>query len=98
MHSGSTLLARPLEVLIRLSMPCTPDVSFDRWSAKSTERYIMPFGAMHAGSSLLARQHRAQRYIMPFGVMHVGSSLLARQHRVNGLKAKFELTATGAPE
>ncbi|GJW51967.1 hypothetical protein Tco_0093318, partial [Tanacetum coccineum] len=36
----------------------------------------MPFGVIHAGSSLLARQHRAQRYIMPFGAMHYGSPLL----------------------
>ncbi|GJS26351.1 hypothetical protein Tco_0486971 [Tanacetum coccineum] len=49
-------------------------ISFD---SQSSKRYIMPFGAMYAGSSLLARQHKAKRYIMPFGSMHTGSSLLA---------------------
>ncbi|GJS73453.1 integrase, catalytic region, zinc finger, CCHC-type containing protein [Tanacetum coccineum] len=49
-------------------------ISFDWWSAK---RCIMPFGAMHAGSSLLTDgQQRAKRYIVPFGAMHAGSSLL----------------------
>ncbi|GKC91775.1 hypothetical protein Tco_1152424 [Tanacetum coccineum] len=78
MHSGCTLFARPLEVLIRLSVPCTLTVSFDRWSAK---RYIMPFGVMHAGSSLLISKESAKRYIMPFGAMHAGSSLLTRSQQ-----------------
>ncbi|GJW92408.1 hypothetical protein Tco_0169961 [Tanacetum coccineum] len=112
MHSGCTLLARPLEVLICLSVPCTLAVSFDWWSAK---RYIMPFGAMHAGSSLLAHQHRGilclsvlctlahlfwlvstERYIMPFVAMHAGSSLLARQHRAQRYIMPFDAMHAGS--
>ncbi|GKB39342.1 putative ribonuclease H-like domain-containing protein [Tanacetum coccineum] len=41
----------------------------------------MPFGVMHAGSSLLISKELAKRYIMPFGAMHAGSSLLTRSQQ-----------------
>ncbi|GKE44937.1 hypothetical protein Tco_1472221, partial [Tanacetum coccineum] len=86
MHSGCTLLARPLEVLICLSVPCTSVVSFDRWSAN---RYIMPFDAMYAASSLLTRSQQRANF---------QDFTLDYYFAINGLKVKFELAATGAPE
>ncbi|GKA99317.1 hypothetical protein Tco_0827254 [Tanacetum coccineum] len=75
MHSGCTLLVRPLEVLI------SPFGAMHTGSSLLTgaKRYIMPFSDMHADSSLLTDgQQRAKekRYNMPFGAMHAVSSLL----------------------
>ncbi|GKC64848.1 hypothetical protein Tco_1097446 [Tanacetum coccineum] len=75
-HAGSSLLARQHRGILCLSCYARWLISF----GSSAQRYIVPFSAMHYGSSLLTGGQQ-RGIISPFGAMHAGSSLLARQHR-----------------
>ncbi|GJX65720.1 hypothetical protein Tco_0300063 [Tanacetum coccineum] len=95
MHSGCTLLARPLEVLICLSVPCTLALLLTGGQQRGI---ISPFGAMHAGSSLLTGGQQ-RGIISPFGAMHAGSSLLTGgQQRETLLDQVMKVFGDSTPE